>query len=90
MNNQEAYEQAKERLEMKNGFYIHLTVYLAVNFLLAIINLSNSADGFWFVYPLFGWGIGLVFHALSVFVFSGRRFLITEKMIKKEMNKEEL
>lgn len=88
MNNQEAYEQAKTRLEEKYGFYTHLTVYLAVNLLLVIINLTNLTEGVWFVYPLLGWGIGLFFHALSVFVFAGRRFLITEEMIKKEINRE--
>ncbi|NNE98166.1 MAG: 2TM domain-containing protein [Pyrinomonadaceae bacterium] len=87
MNNQDAYQQAKERLEAKYGFYIHLSVYLAVNLLLVIINLSKSSEGFWFIYPLFGWGIGLAFHALSVFVFAGRGFQVTEEMIEKEMNK---
>ena len=88
MNNREAYEQAKERLEAKYGFYIHLSVYVAVNLLLVIINLSTSSEAFWFQFPLLGWGIGVVFHALSVFVFAGKGPLITEKMIEKELNKD--
>jgi len=90
MNNQEAYKQAKKRVEARYGFYIHLSVYLAVNLLLVIINLSSSSEGFWFQYPLLGWGIGVVFHALSVFVFAGRGSLISEDMIEKEMNREGL
>jgi tRNA G37 N-methylase TrmD len=36
-----------------------------------------------------GWGIGLFFHGLSVFVFSGGRFeTIKERMIEEEMKKE--
>lgn len=88
MNNQEAYKQAKIKLEARYGFYTHLSVYLAVNLLLIIINLSNLSEGIWFTYPLMGWGIGLFFHALSVFVFEGKRSMITEKMIEKELNKE--
>ncbi len=88
MNNQEAYELAKERLEAKYGFYVHLSVYSAVNLLLIIINLSTSSEVFWFIYPLMGWGIGLFFHALGVFLNVGKGILITEEMIEKEMNKD--
>jgi hypothetical protein len=33
----EMYEQAKKRVEQKNGFYIHLTVYCLVNILLFVL-----------------------------------------------------
>jgi hypothetical protein len=89
MENQEAYQRAKKRVEAKFGFYIHLSVYIAVSILLIIINLSTSAEYFWFKWPLVGWGIGVFFHALGVFVFSGRS-AITEQMIEKEMKKEDL
>ena len=88
MKNQKNYEQAKKRVEAKYGFYVHLSVFLTVNLLLIIINLSNPSKGIWFIYPLMGWGIGLFFHALGVFLFAGKGALITEKMIEKEMNKE--
>lgn len=74
-------------MEAKVGFYIHLSVYTAVNVLLIIINLSTSPEYLWFKWPLMGWGIGLFFHAIGVFVFSGRP-LVTEQMIEKEMKKE--
>jgi hypothetical protein len=89
MENQEAYQRARGRLEAKFGFYIHLSVYIAVNILLIIINLLTSTKYIWFKWPLLGWGIGVLFHALGVFVFYGRSS-IKEKMIEKEMNKETL
>ena len=88
MNNQQNYEQVQKRVEAKYGFYVHLTVFLAVNLLLVIINLSNLSEGIWFIYPLMGWGVGLLFHALGVFLFAGRGTMITEKMIEKEMKRE--
>jgi hypothetical protein len=87
MENQKAYQKAKRRVEAKVGFYIHLSVYIAVNLLLIIINLTTSPEYLWFKWPLMGWGIGLFFHAIGVFVFSGRS-LVTEQMIEKEMKKE--
>ena len=89
MESQEAYQRAKERVEAKIGFYIHLAVYVGVNVLLIIINLSTSTQYLWFKWPLLGWGIGLFFHGLRVFA-SLRGSSIKEKMIEKEMRKEAL
>lgn len=54
------------------GFAIHCIVYAAVNFLLISINLSTTPDELWFVWPLGGWGLGLIGHAGGV-IYSGRR-----------------
>jgi hypothetical protein len=89
MENQEAYQKAKARVEAKLGFYIHLAVYVGVNILLVIVNLLSSPQYLWFKWPLIGWGIGLCFHALGVFVFSGGAS-IKERMIEKEMKREAL
>ena len=43
MENQEAYQKAKKRVEAKIRFYIHLAVYVGVNILLIIINLLTSS-----------------------------------------------
>ena len=70
MSEEELYRQAKKRVEDKKGFYIHFAIYIAVNIMLVII-WSVTRDGFpWFVFPLGGWGIGILFHFLGVFVFS--------------------
>ena len=87
MENQKAYEKAKKRVEAKIGFYIHLSVYVVVNLLLIIINLSTSTHYLWFKWPLLGWGIGVFFHGLGTFLLSGG-LSIKERMIEKEMKKE--
>jgi 2TM domain-containing protein len=66
----EKYEKAKKRVEEIKGFYSHLIVYICVNIVLVIINLVTSPGAIWFYWPLLGWGIGLFFHAMGVFVFS--------------------
>jgi hypothetical protein len=89
MENQQAYEKAKKRVEARIGFYIHLAVYVGVNVLLIIINLSVSPQQLWFQWPLLGWGIGLFFHGMSIFVFSGRRLReAKERMIEEEIKRE--
>jgi len=71
MSEEEIYRQAKKRVEEKKGFYTHLAVYIAVNILLVIIWAFPGGRGYpWFLWPLGGWGIGLLFDFLRVFVFS--------------------
>jgi len=87
MENRELYEKAEKRVEAKLGFYIHLVVYILVNALLIIINMRFSPEYSWFIWPLIGWGIGLLFHAMRVFAFTGEQ-AYKEKMIEKEMKKD--
>jgi len=70
MSEEELYSQARKRVEERKGFYIHFALYIAVNILLVIIWAVTGAGFPWFVFPLGGWGIGILFLFLEVFVFS--------------------
>ena len=73
LSEEQIYEEAKKRVEEKKGFYIHLTIYIVVNIGLVLLWAFAADRGFpWFVFPLGGWGIGLLFHYLGVFVFEGK------------------
>jgi hypothetical protein len=86
MTDEEIYQLARKRVEEKKGFFIHFTVYVCVNALLIIIWAVNG-DGFpWFVFPLAGWGIGIMFHFLGVFVF-GRQGEWERREIEKEVER---
>jgi len=67
------YEQAKKRVQARKEFFIHLAVYIVVNIMLVLIWAFPGGRGFpWFIFPLGGWGIGLLSHGLRVFVFEGK------------------
>lgn len=86
MDEQEIYRTAKKRANAKMGLCIHAAVYVVVNVLLVVINLSASPDNLWFVWPLAGWGLGLAFHAMAIYLFlDGGR--IKDQMIRKELEK---
>ena len=70
MTEEEIYKKARKRVEEKKGFFSHLAVYIVVNALLVLIWALTDRGHPWFVWPLGGWGIGLVFHFLGVFLFS--------------------
>jgi hypothetical protein len=69
MTEEQIYEQARKRVEEKRGFFSHLAAYVVVNVILFLIWYYASGGFPWFVFPLGGWGIGLLFHFLGVFVF---------------------
>jgi hypothetical protein len=85
MDEQERYERARKRVQEIKGFYTHLIVYALVNLGLIIINLVTDPGARWFYLPLFGWGIGVVAHAGSVFG-PGRYW--EERKIKQLMEKD--
>lgn len=81
-------QKAEKRAEEKVDFLIHLVIYLAVNSLLIIIwyfnggsNWFSQGEGMfpWFIFPLFGWGIGLVAHFFGSFASPGLKDRFAEK-----------
>ncbi|EJQ59940.1 MULTISPECIES: 2TM domain-containing protein [Bacillus] len=88
MERDEVYLRAKKRMENLKAFYIHLTVYILVNLMLFFINISSDSSKLWFLYPLGGWGIGIVIHGLTTFPFGifGKEW--EERKIKEYMEKD--
>lgn len=86
MDDQKNYKRAKKRVEEKMSFFIHLAVFIGVNILLLVINLTTSSHVLWSLWAFLGWGIGLVSHALKVFLLDNPS--LKQRMIEKEMKKE--
>jgi hypothetical protein len=84
-----SYERAELRAKAKFGFYIHLIVYVTVILILFIVNTSTSSEYFWVKWPIMGWGIAILFHALRVYVIPGEP-KVPERMIERELEKEEV
>ena len=60
--------KAERRAGAKFGFYIHATVFVLVNLGLVGLNLLVTGGPRWFVFPMLGWGIGLLAHGLATFI----------------------
>lgn len=83
-----SYENARKRVKELKAFYTHLMTYILVNILLIIINITTNSDNWWFIYPLFGWGIGITVHFLTTFILSNWGADWEEKKIKELLSKE--
>ena len=88
INRFKLYQEAKKIIEARIGFLIHLGIFLAVNALLFVINLSAlSHTGYWFVWPALLWGAGLLVHGSFVLLYSHKNIyrLQQEGLGKKTM-----
>jgi 2TM domain len=57
---------ARRRAGAKLGWFIHAAVFLCVNALLVTISLVSGKP--WAIFPLAGWGLGLVIHGAAVWL----------------------
>lgn len=68
-NDFERYQKARKQVQELKGFYSHLLTYVVIMTIIIYINLTYTPEVLWFFWTLFGWGIGLFFHAMRVFSF---------------------
>ena len=59
-------DRAVRRLKKRRDFAGHLLIYTMVNTFLVVIWALTSASFFWPIFPIVGWGIGVVMNAWDV------------------------
>ncbi len=52
------------REKARRGVIVHVVVYAVANAIFVVLNLSLTPHKMWFIYPLLGWGVGLLFHLI--------------------------
>lgn len=70
--NDPVMQRARAQAHQQRSFYGHLFVYLAVCAFLVALDLFTGSNGRtflglnWAYWPIFGWGIGVALHAVSL------------------------
>lgn len=91
---EQKYIRAKKKVKAIKGFYVHLTVYVVINvFLILAMAIPSGNWHVFFEWQAYStaifWGIGILFHAFSVF---GLDFLLgkswEDRKIKEIMDKD--
>ncbi len=83
------YLRAVERVEEIKGFYSSLIAYCIVIPFLMFINFKFVPQFHWFWFPMFGWGIGLIFQGFKAFAYNpflGREW--EDRKIQEYMNED--
>ncbi|MAN58388.1 MAG: histidine kinase [Flavobacteriaceae bacterium] len=84
------YARAKERVEKLKGFYIHLAIYLFFVPVFIWLNLKSGTNFPWALFPIAGWGFGVLGHAAETFnynPFFGKEW--EARKIRELMDKED-
>ena len=85
LNEQQVYEEARQRIRDRRNFYTNLTAWAIVNIALIIVWLIYSLGGSpWFLWPLCIWGVFILYKFLRVFVINRK---LNKAAIEKEMEK---
>ncbi|MCK9150698.1 2TM domain-containing protein [Methanobacterium alcaliphilum] len=74
------HEVAKK--DRARSFYLHLTIYLSINTISAIINIMLTPQFVWVIFPIIFWGIGVIWNYVSSFI------LIDSKLKKLSLKTE--
>jgi 2TM domain len=85
MDDDPLLKQARRRVKMKIGFYLHAAIYLLVNAALMAANLVTGGPR-WHLAPLLGWGLGLAIHGL-VTLMALRGDGLRERMVADEVQR---
>ena len=63
-------EREARQILKRRAFYLHLAIFVAVQVMIFVI-WALAGGGFpWFLFPLMGWGIGVVAHGATAFLMS--------------------
>ena len=72
-------EREARQILKRRAFYLHLSIYIAVNLMLIVI-WALAGGGFpWVLFVLMGWGIGIVAHGASAFLLSHPDDIVLER-----------
>ena len=83
------YERAKARVAKIKDFYIHFTIYLIMVPVFIFLNWRTT-DFPWAIFPIAGWGFGVLGHASEAFdynPFLGRKW--EERKLREFMEKDD-
>lgn len=83
------YQRALQRVKKLKDFYSHLTIYLIFVCVFVWLNLHSSSFP-WAIFPIAGWGIGVLGHAADTFgynIFFGKDW--EQRKIREFMDEED-
>tara|TARA_B100000787_G_scaffold159269_1_gene137257 strand:- start:2946 stop:4283 length:1338 start_codon:yes stop_codon:yes gene_type:complete len=84
------YELAKERLDKLKGFYAHFIIYCLFIPVFVLLWYQSNVSVPWFLFPICGWGLGILGHASDTFEWSPFGKGWEHRKIKEMMDKDDL
>ncbi len=75
-----AFREREARAVLRRRhFLVHLAVWAVTNLFLVVVWAVTGGGFLWWVFPLFGWGIGVVAHGVSAYLLSDPADVVLER-----------
>jgi hypothetical protein len=72
-------EREARQVVKRRAFLVHLSVYVATNVFLFVVWLLVGGGFPWFLFVLFGWGIGIAAHGASAYLLANPTDIVLER-----------
>jgi hypothetical protein len=72
-------EREARQILRRRAFLVHASVYAAVNVMLVGVWILAGGGFPWFLFPLMGWGVGLVAHGATAYLLANPNDLVLER-----------
>lgn len=72
-------EREARQILRRRAFLVHLCVYAAVNLMLVGVWALAGGGYPWFLFPLMGWGVGVVAHAATAYLLADPNDVVLER-----------
>jgi len=66
MEDVEKFARAKEQMEEITALYVHIGAFVVGMVVMLIVDIMDGGD-WWVIWPLLGWGAGILGHAWAVY-----------------------
>lgn len=76
-------EQEARQILRRRVFWLHFSIYVSTNTSLVVIWALTGGGYPWFLFPIMGWGIGLVAHAVVAFLLSDPEQIVLQREQKR-------
>jgi hypothetical protein len=75
-----AFREREARLiRRRRAFLLHASIWAATNVFLVVVWAMTGRGYPWFVFPLFGWLIGLVAHGVAAYAMADANDIVLER-----------
>lgn len=82
-----AYRVARHRVIGRQLFYAHFVVYLLISLLMVGIYQLSTPGGYpWFIWPIGGWGLGVLIH-FFITRSIGKPGIVSHNQVEAEMER---
>lgn len=84
---EEVLERARKLAKARVAFYKHAGAWAIVSLFLLLVDMF-SGSGWWFYWPVLGWGVAIAFHAGSVYFDGGYQKRLEEREVERIMRRK--